>query len=69
MARADRNGRRVHSGGIGAGRTVKLKLELGAVAVNVTVTVEPAAMEGHALEFSVIVTPVVVPTVVGMVPD
>jgi hypothetical protein len=48
--------------------TVKLKLEVGAVAVNVTVTVVPAAMDGHALEFNVIVTPEVVPTVVGVVP-
>jgi hypothetical protein len=48
--------------------TVKLKLELGVVALKVTVTVVPAAIEGHAVEFSVIVTPVVLPTVVGTVP-
>jgi hypothetical protein len=49
--------------------TVKLKLALGVVALNVTVTVVPAAIEGHALEFNVIVTPVVLPTVVGTLPD
>jgi len=49
--------------------TVKLKLELGAFAVNVTVTVEPAAIEGQAVEFSVIVRPLALAVVVGTVPD